>query len=47
MNLYVKLKLNRSVDKQAETVSLGSFAVIVKGVQLRFDFMVSSINIDK
>lgn len=47
MNLYIKLKLNRPVDKQAETVSLGSFAVIVKGVQLRFDFMDSSINIDK
>lgn len=47
MNLYVKLKLNRPVNKQAETVSLGSFAVIVKGVQLRFDFMDSSINIDK
>lgn len=47
MNLYVKLKLNRPVNKQVETVSLGSFAVIVKGVQLRFDFMDSSINIDK
>ena len=45
MNLYVKLKLNRPVNKQVETVSLGSFAVIVKGVQLRFDFMDSSINI--
>lgn len=47
MNFYIKLKLNRPVDKQSETVSLGSFAVIVKGVQLRFDFMGSSIIIDK
>ena len=47
MNLYIKLKLNRPVDKQEEIVSLGSFAVIVKGVQLRFDFMDNSINIDK
>ena len=47
MKLYMKLKFNRPVNKENETISFGSFTVMVKGIPLRFDFMDTEVGISR
>lgn len=47
MKLYMKVKFNRPVNKENETVSFGSFTVMVRGIPLRFDFMDTEITVSR